>query len=111
MFAQGDNTALFTGIAVTNGSLNLAVIPNPYPGTEWDFNGVQLQAVNLAPVVITTALGGSGSSQNLTLTWANYGTLMSATNLAGPWVPVTGAISPFVVSTTNTAEFFSVKLP
>ena len=37
------------------------------------------------------------------------GTLVSATNLmTGPWVPVTGAASPFQVSATNSAAFFRV---
>jgi hypothetical protein len=112
-FAPGDNSALFENIRVSNGGLSVGETPiglqsdGVTPNTEPDFNGAQLQAVSLDPVNITSTVSGSA----LTLNWANYGTLMSATNLAGPWAPVTGAVSPFVVSTTNAvAEFFSVKI-
>jgi len=44
------------------------------------------------------------------LSWANYGTLMSATNVAGPWAPVAGAASPFLVNRTNATQFYSVKV-
>ena len=112
MFAPGDNSALFTNVHVTDGGLLInetgiglqsdGVTPN----TEPDFNGAQLQAVSLDPVRITSTVSGGA----LTLNWANYGTLLSATNLAGPWVPVAGGMSPFVISTTNAAEFFRVKI-
>jgi hypothetical protein len=108
VFVYGDNTALFENVVVTNGALELAVDPNPDGGNEWDLNGVQLQAVSLDPVKITPVFDrGSG---NLSLSWANYGTLLSATNLAGPWVAETGAVSPVQVSPTNAAKFFRVKI-
>jgi hypothetical protein len=112
IFAPGDNTALFDNVRVSNGGLMvnetpIGLLSNGNPNTEPDFNGAQIQAVSLDPVSITSTVSGSA----LTLNWANYGTLMSATNVAGPWVPVPGAVSPFVVSTTNTAvEFFQVKV-
>lgn len=113
MFAPGDNSALFTNVQVTNGGLLIAETAiglqsdGVTANTECDFNGAQIQAVSLDPVSVSATVSGSA----LTLNWANYGTLMSATNLAGPWGPVTGAVSPFVVSTTNAAAmFFSVKI-
>jgi len=111
MFAPGDNSALFENVHVTNGGLLVTetAIGNNSDGsanTEPDFNGAQLQAVSLDPVRVTTVFNGG----NLTLNWANYGTLVSATNIAGPWVPVAGAVSPFQVNPTNAMEFFRVKL-
>jgi len=111
MFAPSDNSALFTNVQVSNGGLLVTETPigtnsGSTPNTEPDFNGAQLQAVSLDPVTITPVIIGG----NLMLSWANYGTLMSATNLAGPWVPVTGAVSPFQASPTNAAEFFRIKL-
>ncbi len=50
---------------------------------------------------------GSRSGGNLNLNW-NYGGLLESTNVTGPWVPVTGATSPYTVPTTNAAEFFRV---
>ena len=110
IFAYGDNTALFESVVVSNNSLVLGVDANPHGGHEWDFNGVQIQAVSLAaapPIKITTALSGG----KLTLSWAKYGALVSATNLAGPWVPEIGAASPFQVNPTNASKFFRVELP
>jgi hypothetical protein len=112
MFAPGDNSALFTNVHVTNGGLliNETAIglqsDGVTPNTEPDFNGAQLQAVSLDPVSLASTVSGSG----LTLNWANYGTLLSATNLAGPWGPEPGAISPYVVSPTNATKFFRVKI-
>jgi hypothetical protein len=112
MFAPGDNSALFTNVHVTNGGLliNETAIglqsDGVTPNTEPDFNGAQLQAVSLDPVNLASTVSGSG----LTLNWANYGTLLSATNLAGPWGPELGAISPYVVSPTNATKFFRVKI-
>jgi len=103
-FTYGDNTVLFANVVVSDGGLVLGVDTNPSGGPEWDFNGIQLQAVNLAPVTITTTVNGGVS----TLSWANYGTLVGATNLTGPWVVETGAVSPFQVNPTNAAKFFRV---
>jgi len=112
MFAPGDNSALFTNVHVTNGGLLINETPiglqsdGVTPNAEPDFNGAQLQAVSLDPVSLASTVSGSG----LTLEWANYGTLLSATNLAGPWEPEAGAISPYVVSPTNAIKFFRVKI-
>jgi hypothetical protein len=111
-FAPGDNTALFDSVVVSNGGLVINEAPiglqadGVTPNTEPDFNGAQLQAVSLDPVTITPVL----SAGNLTLSWANYGTLMSATNIAGPWAPVSGAVSPIQVNPTNAAKFFRVQI-
>lgn len=112
MFAPNDNSAVFSNVQVTSGWLFIEETPiglqdDLSPNMEPDFNGIQLQAVSLDPVTVTSSYGGG----ILTLSWANYGTLLSATNLAGPWVPVTGAVSPFPVSTTNAATFFRVTIP
>lgn len=105
-FVDGETATVFANVVVTDGGFLLSMAD--YNGaTETDFNGAQLQAVSLDPVRLSTAASGS----SLTLSWANYGTLLNATNLAGPWMPVAGAISPFTVTTTNTApQFFRVKI-
>jgi hypothetical protein len=43
------------------------------------------------------------------LQWVGGGTLQSATNVTGPWSDVSGAVSPFLQPTTNSAQFFRVK--
>ena len=112
MFAPGDNSAVFENVQITNGGFLIEETPiglqdDLSPNTEPDFNGLQLQAISLDPVTVTSSYSGG----ILTLSWANYGTLLSATNLAGPWAPVPGALSPFPVSTTNAAMFFRITIP
>ena len=113
MFAPGDNTALFANVVVSDGSIVIGETPTGTQSDgsangEPDFNGVQIQAVSIDTVVLTNTYSG-GSGGTLTLSWPS-GTLVSATNLLGPWVPVAGAASPFQVSVTNKAEFFRVKV-
>jgi len=48
------------------------------------------------------------SGTQLQLTWGG-GALQSATSLTGPWTAVAGATSPYVVTPTNTHEFYRVK--
>jgi hypothetical protein len=45
----------------------------------------------------------------LRLEWVGGGTLQTATKVAGPWSDIFGASSPFLASTTNSAQFFRVK--
>ncbi|MBC8097630.1 MAG: hypothetical protein H7Y43_17655, partial [Akkermansiaceae bacterium] len=104
-FVSGDNSAVFSNVVVTNGSFLIALTPLG-DTTETVFNGAQLQAVSLDAVSLTTQRNGS----ELTIAWSNYGTLQTATNIAGPWLPLTNAVSPFVISTTNAMQFFRVKI-
>lgn len=107
LFVAGDNTVVFENVAVTNGGLLVPVAPvDPASSTQTAFNGAQLQLVSLSdnPVTLTATPGAGG----LTLSWTNYGVLLSATNIAGPWITVPGATSPFVVNPTKAAGFFRV---
>jgi hypothetical protein len=45
---------------------------------------------------------------NLTVAWS-AGTLVEATNLAGPWITNATAVSPYTVTPTNSQLFFKVK--
>jgi len=45
----------------------------------------------------------------LRLEWVGGGTLQTATRVAGPWSDVSGAVSPCLNPTTNSAQFFRVK--
>lgn len=45
----------------------------------------------------------------LELRW-NIGTLQHAANVTGPWLDVTNAVSPHLISTDQSAEFFRVKV-
>jgi len=61
----------------------------------------------LQPVSNLT-LGTQFSAGNLTLTWSS-GVLLQATNLLGPWITNTAAVSPsYTVPTTNSQMFFKL---
>ena len=45
----------------------------------------------------------------LRLEWVGGGTLQTTTNVLGPWSDVSGAVSPYLTPTTNSAQFFRVK--
>jgi len=51
------------------------------------------------------------SPTGLWLTWANTNTVEEATNVTGPWRTVTNAVSPHLVMTTNSQQFFRLRLP
>lgn len=59
--------------------------------------------VQIVPIPLDFAF----SAGKLTLTWS-AGTLLQATNLAGPWVTNTLATSPYVVTPTNSQEYFEI---
>jgi hypothetical protein len=59
----------------------------------------------VTPVPIDIARSGTG---NLTLTWTQ-GTLLQATNLAGPWTSSTVS-SPYIVAPTNSQMYFKLLI-
>lgn len=79
-------------VAVFNGTLTAAQLQQLYA------NGSQLAAIQL---------GCQKTGGNLSLTWPQ-GTLLQATNLAGPWSRASGNPSPLTVLPTNSAGFFRV---
>jgi len=49
------------------------------------------------------------SGSQIVVNW-NYGALLQATSLNGPWTPVANAISPYTVATAGAPVFYIVKL-
>jgi len=111
----GDNVALFTNVHVSGGTLTVDIdantpLPTHDPNTEADFNAVQLQLVSYDVPTPTVSVGGAYSAANhsLTVSWPQ-GILQTATNLRGPWTSVY-APSPVTFTTTNTVQFYRVKV-
>jgi hypothetical protein len=52
-------------------------------------------------------ISGARSGNNLVITYT--GTLLSATNVAGPYAPVAGASSPWMVPITNSFRFYRAQ--
>ena len=109
-FVPYDNSLVFAGVLVTTGALPISAAIAE--GTESAFNGLQVQAVSLSPVSISTTWDGT----YLTLSWGNnsgYGALLSAPSVTGPWTPVRNAASPFVVTPSPSVpqQFYRVSIP
>ena len=58
---------------------------------------------------VTLAIQQLPLGTNITLTWP-AGLLQSATNLSGPYVTITNALSPFTTNSSGASRFFRVKL-
>ncbi|HEX3718498.1 MAG TPA: immunoglobulin domain-containing protein [Verrucomicrobiae bacterium] len=98
--------------------------PNGGPSGSQNFNGI-IDSVAVFPQTMTSnqiwtlydaALGVPPSPQislvgpNINLTWA-AGTLLQATNLAGPWISNSVVTSPFTVPPAGTGTFYRVVYP
>jgi hypothetical protein len=101
------------GTPLATGTYTYATLASAYPKnfvpaiTNYPNQGGTLTIQSYSPLV---TLLFSFSANSLTLTWSQ-GTLLEATNLPGPWLPVANAIPPsYVVTPTNEQEFFKVQL-
>ena len=86
--------------------------PKPYLIVRfWELEGqgnISLSAASLQEVVSADLNLQPASGGNLQLTWAQ-GTLLEATNLAGPWVTNSNA-SPYIFAPSGPQKFFKVEL-
>jgi lysophospholipase L1-like esterase len=104
--------AVIDGITLANGIYTAAQI-----------NGATMKAnvvdptgkniLNVGGVAVTPVLYPQLTGSNLVLNWTNAGAAMlqSATNVAGPWMPVPGAVSPYtnIVLSEVPTMFFKLK--
>jgi hypothetical protein len=106
-FAPGDNTSIFTNVLASGGNLSVAFVTGGVQNA--DFCGLQLQMVSYATTVSNISLSYGVTNNSMTLTWLE-GSLQTATNLAGPWAPLSDT-SPATISTTNACQFFRLVIP
>jgi hypothetical protein len=92
---------VFTGM--TNDTI---VIHAQFTGWQEAWNGFQIVPVLGGTPAVT--LGRTVTGSSLILSWPQ-GTLQTATNLRGPWTPIS-APSPFTATMTNAAQFYRVKV-
>jgi hypothetical protein len=97
-FAMGDNVYVVGTVTATNTTQTIFLNGDP---------GCYLCCVIVRALAATPAIQWSGS--NLQVNW-DYGTLLEATNLAGPWT-TNAATPPYVFSPTNPALFFRTQFP
>ncbi len=91
---------VITGDLDQNGALEIVASLSPTNGPG------RLVVMKAITSPVTIALEWSGA--DLVLTWP-FGTLLSADQLSGPWLPVSGATSPWPVAPTAPRKFFRVE--
>jgi PKD repeat protein len=107
----GDNTSTNTTVTsfthsyagVGTNTVSLTVI-GPV-GTNTLTRGGYIVVTNLGPVTLVIQLSGN----QLQLTWP-AGTLQSALVVTGPYTGVTNASSPFMISPSNSTQFFRIRV-
>jgi hypothetical protein len=109
VFLLPDNTVIYTNLVVTNGILEVHMVPVPsvptYPLTnyEGDFNGAQLEMIAGPYIVSLTNRAGT----NFVLTYGG-GQLLEATNILGPWTTNLTATNPFTIYPTGRLKFYRI---
>jgi hypothetical protein len=102
VLTEGDNYVFFRGVTPDPfGNITVDYIPNPN-GTltgEAPFNGLQL----VLPLLSVRPAGNG----NITITWSG-GTLVSSSQLAGPYNPVVGT-SPLTTSAQGPVQYFRLQ--
>jgi hypothetical protein len=102
VLTEGDNYVFFRGVTPDpSGTITVTYIPNP-AGTltgEAPFNGLQLVGA-----VVSVKSAGNG---NITITWSG-GTLVSSSQLGGPYNPVAGT-SPLTMQALGPVQYFRVQ--
>ncbi|MGB7768808.1 MAG: hypothetical protein WBN22_08140 [Verrucomicrobiia bacterium] len=97
-FAMGDNVYVVGTFMATNATEAITLNGD---------SGLYGCCVIVRALAATPAIQWSGS--NLQVNW-DYGTLLEATNLTGPWT-TNAATPPYVFSPTNPALFFRTQFP
>jgi hypothetical protein len=78
-------------------------------GANQNFRGVRFGPV-ASPVVARPTLSFTRSGSNLVLSWSGPFTLMSATNVAGPYADVSGQTNPYTNNVTSGVQrFFGLR--
>jgi hypothetical protein len=102
VLTEGDNYIFFRGVTPDpSGTITITYIPNP-AGTltgEAPLNGLQLVGA-----LVSIKQAGNG---NITITWSG-GTLVSSSQLGGPYNPVAGT-SPLTMQATGPVQYFRVQ--
>lgn len=101
-----DNNRLIRVVDTGVGSTGTTTLA--FAGANQTFRGIHFGPV---PNTITPrpTISFSRSGNNLVLTWSGSFTLMSATNVAGPYVDVSGASSPYTNNVSEAQRFFGLR--
>ncbi len=104
-FVEGANYVYFTNVIRTVDGLITGTwgpVSNPFSGNsgEGDFNGLQLVKVATAPPILSIGV----SAGIATMKWnPGVGVLQSATNVAGPYIDIPAAATPYIAPVSGHA--------
>lgn len=74
--------------------------------------GTAYRGVTFAPAAAPGTMSVSRSGADVVISWTGTGTLLSATNVAGPYSPVAGApTSPYTNTAPTGSQFYRVSVP
>lgn len=110
-FVLGQDYVQFNGVIPdSNGDIAITWTQNPNDnsgGGEGDLNGMSLVRTGAAPTQMAIQM----SAGSLVISWnPTNGILQSSTNVAGPYIDMTGQTSPYTNTFSEKQEFFRVKL-
>jgi hypothetical protein len=74
---------------------------------DYALNASQIQALYAAAPVPALRMASSGGNSKVSYT----GTLLSSTNVAGPYATVYGAVSPYTIPTAGPRQFYRTSNP
>jgi len=107
---DGSNQIYFgnTSGGLTSSKLSQVRFLNPAGSPSGTYNARILSTGEVVPIPPPT-LQSLRTGQQLVLTWPSGYQLLSATNVTGPYTPVSGATSPWTNSLTDPREFFRLQ--
>ena len=108
IFTAGQTFQLFSAHSYS-GTFSAITLPSLNSGLAWNTNNLANGVLSVIGVSPAESLSLSNSQNGqLQLSWA-YGTLQTATNVAGPYTDISSAAAPFVIFPTNARQFFRIR--
>ncbi len=107
-FTPFDNSLLFTNVMVSGGTLLVDIAQNK---GEAEFNGAQLQLLSYSATITTNSPSVLLNTTNgtATVSWSQ-GIIQTSTNVTGPWTSLLVPSPISVNTTTNSHQFFRLKV-
>lgn len=105
----GPYTILATGVTATNFSDTTVVAGTTYFYVVCAVNGGGTSANSPQASAVIPYITYKWDGYSLIVSWYGAGLLQQATNLAGPWAPNAGAVSPFAIVPAGGQMFYRVE--
>ncbi|HEX3624319.1 MAG TPA: family 16 glycosylhydrolase [Verrucomicrobiae bacterium] len=104
----GQSFKLFS-VGSWSGNFSTLTLPPLNAGLAWNTNNLTNGILSVIAVSPAETLGvANARGAQAQLSWS-YGMLQTATNVAGPYIDMTGAASPFTINPTNAQQFYRIR--